>query len=175
MAKKKTSKKPLARTRANQNRKVARKKSDQSGFSGLMMVILAIAGFGAVSPGAAIAIFICMLPTFVLLFGNADGLQSLRAQCVGYLNAAAAFPFVYSIYNNDTTFVAELMDMKILLAAWGAALVGTFLQYIAPLLAASFLQLIADEKLEKIKVSREKLIEEWGPEVTGIQENEKSF
>ena len=160
---------------AKPDNRAALRRSESSGFSGFLMGVIAIASFGVVSPGASVAIFVCMLPTFVLLFGNKDGLQPLRAQCVGYLNAAGAFPFVYSIYSGDTTFLNELMNMKILLAAWGAALIGTFLQYIAPFLATSFLQLHADEKLAKIKTAREKLIEEWGPEVAGIQEKETSF
>ena len=148
-------------------------KANKSGLSGMMMAVVAMGGFGVVSPGAAGAIFLCMLPTLVLLFGNSDGLQMLRAQCVGYLNAAATFPFIVSIYNGDTTLVKELMEMKILLFPWGAALVGTFLQFVAPFLATSFLQLVADEKLNKIKTMKDKLVNEWGPEVTGVQNNRK--
>ncbi len=143
------------------------KRSSSAGFSGMMMAIVALGGFAVVSPGASGAIFICMLPTFVLLFGNSDGLQMMRAQCVGYLNAAAAVPFVYSIYMGDSTLVSEFMNMRIILVSWGAAVVGTFLQFIAPFLATAFLQFLADEKLSKLLTAREKLIEIWGPEVAG--------
>ncbi len=136
---------------------------------------MAIGGFAVINPGAAGAIFLCMLPTFVLLIGKSDGLQSLRAQCVGYMNAAAAFPFIYNIFNGDATLMHELQGLKIILIPWGAAVVGTFLQFTAPFMSASFLQFVADEKLNKILSTREKLVEEWGPDVASSQENEKIF
>lgn len=157
----------MAKKKQDPKRTIRSRKSDKSGLSGMMMAVVAIGGFGVISPGAAGAIFVCMLPTFVLLFGDSDGLQMMRAQCVGYLNAAAAFPFVYGIYNGDATFVQELMALKLVLIPWGAALIGTFLQYMAPYLASSFLQFAADEKLNKILTTREKLIDDWGPEVGG--------
>lgn len=157
--------------------KKARKprKKESSGFSGMMFIVVAIGGFAVVNPGAAGAIFICMLPTFVLLIGKSDGLQGLRAQCVGYMNAAAAFPFIYTIFNGDATLMHELQAMKIVLIPWGAAVVGTFLQFTAPFMSSSFLQFVADEKLNKVLSTREKLIEEWGPDVVGTPENEKIF
>ena len=150
-------------------------KSADSGFSGMMLIVVAIGGFAVVNPGAAGAIFICMLPTFVLLIGKSDGLQGLRAQCVGFMNAAVAFPFIYSIFQGDASLMQELRAMKIVLIPWGAAVVGTFLQYTAPFMAASFLQFLADEKLNKILTTREKLIDEWGPDVVGTQDSDKSF
>ncbi len=153
----------------NLSPKKARKprKSDSSGFSGMMLTLVALGGLGVVNLGAAGAVFICMLPTFVLLFGDSDGLQMMRAQCVGYINAAAAFPFIYTIYNGDATLVQELTAIKIIIIPWGAALVGTFLQYIAPFFASVFLQFVADEKLSKMLAVREKLIEEWGSDIVG--------
>lgn len=150
--------------------KKARRPSRGSGASGLVFVMAGLGGFAVISPGAVGAILLCMLPTFVLLFGDSDGLQKMRAQCVGYLNAAAAFPYVINIYNEKTTFLSEVMDMRIFLVTWGAALIGTFLQYAAPVIAAQFLQIIADEKLNKIKNLKEKLVNEWGPEVTGAKD-----
>lgn len=163
MARKGTSKK------SPKGRRAAKKKS-RSGLSALIMVAFAIGGFAVISPGAAGAIFLCMLPTFMLLLSDSDGLQSLRAQCVGYLSAAASLQFVYDIYTGKTAFIAELMELKILLLPWGAAAIGTFLVYIAPAIAASYLQLKADENLKKLNVHRDKLIEEWGKDVMGIQD-----
>lgn len=151
------------------------RKKESSSFSGMMFIIMAIGGFAVINPGAAGAIFICMLPTFVLLVGKSDGLQGLRAQCVGYMNAAAALPFIYNIFNGDATLMHELQALRIVLIPWGAAVVGTFLQFTAPFMASSFLQFVADEKLNKILVTREKLIEEWGPDVVSTPENEKIF
>lgn len=159
--------------KAKKSRKPHKKES--SSFSGMMFIVMAIGGFAVINPGAAGAIFICMLPTFVLLVGKSDGLQGLRAQCVGYMNAAAAFPFIYNIFNGDATLMYELQALKIVLIPWGAAVVGTFLQFTAPFMAASFLQFMADEKLNKILETREKLVEEWGPDVVGSPENEKVF
>ncbi len=127
-----------------------------------ILSLFIIAGFFSV--GSAVALALGMMPTYVLFAQKKTPLSRMRSQVVGLSNLAGVLPFVERLWDGQNISM-ELGSPLPWVIMYGAAALGYVLLYVGPMMAAISLQVMAGERIKKIARHRQKLIDEWGPEV----------
>lgn len=111
--------------------------------------------------------FFGMLPTIVAYL--VDRTQEKYATfCVASMNFCGVFPYMMELWmEGHTTFIATeiLADVFSLVIIYGAAAFGWVIFTSVPPVVASFLSVIAQQRVSTLRLLQRKLIEEWGEAV----------
>lgn len=162
MAKKQVSAVAQARAAA------AAKKGGGSGGGLNKGVVLAIlAALVPFSLPSAVLIFFTMLPTLGS-WATEKGPNKYAFLCVGGLNFAGVFPYLFGLWFGVHTFDEALRlvtDPMTLMVAYGCSAIGWGIYAAMPPMVASYLSASSQRRVNNLKAAQKKLVEEWGDEV----------
>jgi len=132
---------------------------------GVALVILA--ALVPFSLPTVVLVFFTMLPT-VVSWATEKGPNKYAFLCVGGLNFAGLFPYLYSlwfgVHTLDEAF-RMLTNPVMLMTTYACAGLGWGLYGIMPPLVASYLAHSSQRRVGNLKTAQRTLIEEWGDEV----------
>ena len=132
-----------------------------------VVVLVILAALVPFSLPTVVLVFFTMLPTLVA-WATEKGPNKYAFLCVGGLNFAGLFPYLFSlwfgVHTLDEAF-RMLTDPLLLMTAYGAAGVGWGLYGAMPPMVASYLAHSSQRRVGNLKAAQKKLIEEWGDEV----------
>lgn len=165
MAKKKLSAVEQAKAAA-----AAKKGGKSKGINkGVVLVILA--ALVPFSLPTVVLVFFTMLPTLVAWIIE-KGPNRYAFLCVGGLNFAGVFPYLFSlwfgVHTLDESF-RMVTDPVMLSVAYGCAGIGWGLYGMMPPLVASYLASSSQRRIANLKAAQTKLVEEWGDDVVKKQ------
>ena len=128
-----------------------------------------------------VVLVIIALPTMILLFfGLLPSLVAViidrskghsASFCVFGLNFIGVFPYILELWGGENTINQGLnisTDIFSLLVMYSAAAFGWLLFMAAPQVISSFVLVLQERKVESLRNQQKTLIEEWGPEVSAL-------
>lgn len=122
-----------------------------------------------VAPSTFTVVAIYLAPTLVVACFRALQLPGAITTVAG-LNFAGAMPALYYLWthgNDFETAFALLFNIEFLAMNFAAAGIGISLLWIAPFIAQTWVDIASDHLLHRAEAEREKLLDEWGPELVG--------
>lgn len=140
----------------------------QSGGSNKMVVMMVLAGFVPFCLPTVVLLSITMLPTLGA-WASEKGRDKYAWLCVGGLNFAGVFPFLFSLWFGVHTVeesINILSEGSVLLFSYGASAAGWLIYMSMPPMVASWLSFNTDRRVNALKAAQKKLVEEWGDEVS---------
>lgn len=148
----------------------AAKKKAGSGGAGInrgvvLMVLAALVPFSL--PTVALVGF-GMLPTLAS-WATEKGPNKYAFLCVGGLNFAGVFPYLFGLWFGVHTLdeaLRMLTDPIMLMTAYGCSAIGWGIYAAMPPMVASYLAASSQRRVNNLKAAQKKLIEEWGDEVS---------
>ncbi len=155
-----------AKVRARRRR---RRQSESNAFFPLF--VMALAGLWFASKELAMLGGIGLVPTLVLGLMGKGANKGSRLTCVFFANTAGTLYYFKMVLDQPSSIDTILANPMNILLMWGAAAVGHALIYIGPWIAAYFIGLSAQDKLNSLNKQRKALIDLWGQEV--VPEREK--
>lgn len=142
--------------------------------------LLLIAGLlmGIVFLPTSVVLFIGMLPTMACsLMDRSKG--RMRTLSIGAMNLAGCTPFVLELWMKGHTMenaVAYITQPRTIIVMYFAAAIGYVIEWGMAGIIASMVGQRAKGRLREIEKEQKKLVERWGPEVSGhIQLDEEGF
>ncbi|WP_417458671.1 hypothetical protein [Kordiimonas sp.] len=144
-----------------------RPQQEMSGFLPLLLIGLMLVGL--FSWQVAVLFLVGLAPTIVLSITGKGVYKAQKLQCVAFCNIAGIIPFALQVWNRPREFAEVVSNPINLVAMFGAAAIGYALIYVGPMIAAQVLQTVAKERLKTIAQQRQALLEVWGPDVLGDQ------
>ncbi len=144
-----------------------RPQQEMSGFLPLLLIGLVL--IGLFSWQIAVLFVVGLAPTIVLSITGKGVYKAQKLQCVAFCNIAGIIPFALQVWNRPREFAEVVSNPINLVAMFGAAAIGYALIYVGPMIAAQVLQTVAKERLKTIAQQRQALLEVWGPDVLGDQ------
>lgn len=145
-----------------------RKKKRSMGWRGNLLLIMMFIS-SIVFLATTILLFIGMLPTVVV--GVLDrSKERVRALTIGFMNFAGCFPYWLDLVS--TRHVPEealkiISDPSTIVVMYTAAAIGYLIEWAMTGIVSSIMTQRGYKRLEYIEDQKEKLVERWGPEVTG--------
>ena len=130
----------------------------------VMMVLAALVPFSL--PTVVLAGF-ALLPTLAS-WATEKGPNKYAFLCVGGLNFAGLFPYLFSLWFGVHTLdeaIHMLTDPIMLMTTYGCAAIGWGIYAAMPPMVASYLAASSHRRVNNLKGAQKKLIEEWGDEV----------
>ncbi|MQX36992.1 hypothetical protein [Roseospira navarrensis] len=115
-----------------------------------------------------LVLVVCMLPTGVALVVDRSASRS-GWLCVGGLNFAAMAPSLFELWFEDHSLefaTSVISDVFALMLIYGAAGIGWLVYMTTPRIISSVMEMTSSHRIEKLKAQQQRLVEEWGPEVT---------
>ncbi|MGB0671029.1 MAG: acyl-CoA synthetase [Rhodospirillales bacterium] len=120
------------------------------------------------------------LPTVVLLgIGLAPAMvafiidrsdQKYATFCVGGLNFCGVFPYLFDLWfgiHSIETALNIALNPFTLAVMYGSAAFGWMIYMAIPPVVSTFLTVMSQQRLQRLRARQRKLIEEWGEEVAG--------
>ena len=131
-------------------------------------VVLAIlAALVPFSLPTVVLVFFTMLPTLVS-WATEKGPNKYAFLCVGGLNFAGLFPYLFSLWFGVHTLdesLRMLTDPIMLMTVYGCAAIGWGIYGAMPPMVVSYLAASSKRRVGNLKLAQKKLIEDWGDEV----------
>lgn len=148
----------------------AAKKKASSGGAGInkgvvLMVLAALVPFSL--PTVAL-VGIGMLPTLAS-WATEKGPNKYAFLCVGGLNFAGVFPYLFGLWFGVHTLdesLRMLTDPIMLMTAYGCSAIGWGIYAAMPPMVASYLAASSQRRVNNLKAAQKKLVEDWGDEVS---------
>jgi hypothetical protein len=145
----------------------AAKKGGGGGGINKGVVLAILAALVPFSLPTVVLVFITMLPTLVS-WATEKGPNKYAFLCVGGLNFAGVFPYLFSlwfgVHTLDEAF-RMLTDPIMLMTAYGCAGIGWGIYGAMPPMVASYLAASSKRRVGNLKSAQKKLIEDWGDDV----------
>lgn len=135
----------------------------------LMLALLVLSILTLASPAAALVAVCGLLPTMVVMVFDAT-YEKTTACAVGGMNLAGVFPFLPPLLlggRHGTAAFDLFHDLIALVVMYGAAACGWLLVALLPLAIHALDKAQAAQAISRLKEQQRRLIEEWGPEVSG--------
>lgn len=120
-----------------------------------------------------VLLIIGILPTFVAFYVDVSPGRFLF-QSVMACNLSGVLPFVAELFaggNQTSTMQMMIGDMQVLLAMYMAAGLGWVLHYFSPYAARLIITSINQRKINRLQESQARLLEEWGPDIKLMPED----
>jgi hypothetical protein len=136
-----------------------------------LLSIFALIAIIVFMPTAIIVVF-GMMPTLVLAAFETNKRRT-KALTVGPLNLAGCMPFLFHLWDTGAEFdnaVIIVTNPLSISVMWGAAAVGYIIFWCMTGIVGAFVTENAKARLKAIKKHQDRLVERWGPEVTGEYE-----
>ncbi len=142
----------------------------------MWVTVLLLAALSALFLPTAIILILGMLPTIVAGLTDRDP-NRYAALTVGPMNMCGVLPQILELWQGGHSLEMALNQISSPFV-WGfmlgAAGVGWFIYYAVPPMVAGVIQLRAESKLTGVTKDQKKLVEEWGPEVSGAKPKDDS-
>ena len=109
-----------------------------------------------------------MMPSFVAYYIDRTPSHTLF-HTVMPCNLSGVLPFLVELVasgNKTSSMQMMLGDLSVVLMMYCSAALGWLLVYGAPLVAGFIINALNDRQISRVKNTQEKLVQEWGPEVT---------
>ncbi|OAN50516.1 acyl-CoA synthetase [Paramagnetospirillum marisnigri] len=145
----------------------AAKKGGGGGGINKGVVLAILAALVPFSLPTAVLIFFTMLPTLGS-WATEKGPNKYAFLCVGGLNFAGVFPYLFGLWFGVHTLDEALRlvtDPVMLMVAYGCAAIGWGIYAAMPPMVASYLAASGQRRVNALKAAQKKLVEEWGDEV----------
>jgi len=163
---------PMAKkmSAVEQARAAAAAKKAGGGTAGLNkgVVLMVLAALVPFSLPTVVLVGFSMLPTLAS-WATEKGPNKYAFLCVGGLNFAGVFPYLFSlwfgVHTLDESF-RMLTDPIMLMTAYGCAAIGWGIYAAMPPMVASYLAASSQRRVNNLKAAQKKLIEDWGDEVS---------
>lgn len=126
----------------------------------------------------SVMLFIGMLPTMACsLMDRSKG--KMRTLSIGAMNLAGCMPFLLELWlkgHSMENAIAHITQPKTIIVMYFAAAIGYVIEWGMAGIIASMVGQRAKARLRDIEKEQKKLVERWGPEVSGhIQLDEEGF
>ena len=108
-----------------------------------------------------------MLPTGVARICDRTK-QKYATLCVGGLNICGVFPFIIKLWSDNHSIAAAtntISDLFALLVMYSAASFGWLIFLAVPPLVSTFLDVLAQRRINILRGKQQNTVEDWGPEV----------
>ena len=108
-----------------------------------------------------------MLPTGVARICDRTK-QRYATLCVGGLNICGVFPFIMKLWTDNHSIAAAtntISDLFALLVMYSAASFGWLIFLAVPPVVSTFLEVLAQRRINILRGKQQSTAEEWGPEV----------
>lgn len=125
-----------------------------------------------------VLLLMAALPTVLIVaFGMLPGMVAFIVDrteersatfCVGGLNLCGVFPYLLELWTEDHSLEmasSMLTDVFVLAVMYGGAGMGWMLYLSLPPVIASFIQVMAERRLQQLRKTQSDILEEWGEEV----------
>ncbi len=148
----------------------AAKKAGAGGAVGINkgVVLMVLAALVPFSLPTVVLVGFGMLPTLAS-WASEKGPNKYAFLCVGGLNFAGVFPYLFSlwfgVHTLDEAF-RMLTDPIMLMTAYGCSAIGWGIYAGMPPMVASYLAASSQRRVNNLKAAQKKLIEDWGDEVS---------
>lgn len=144
-------------------------KRRKGGKSSFMLVLLLVGAIMAVEPVVGLVLTFGLAPAVVALFTEMGPFRLVRMRTIFLFNAAGVVPYCAKYWESGdiAAFYAELSDPYLWVVMWGAAVLGYFLLWLSPQVAAAIEQSNNRDKIKRIQKLQRELVEEWGGSVNG--------
>lgn len=162
MAKAKTSAVAQAKAAA------AAKKAPKGAGINKSVALILLAALVPFSLPTVVLVFFTMLPTLVSWVAE-KGPHRYAYLCVGGLNLAGLFPYLFSlwfgVHTLDEAF-RMITDPMMLMTVYGCAFIGWGIYTLLPPLVATYLANHNRGRITNLRALQTKLVSEWGEEVS---------
>lgn len=140
------------------------------------IVLLAVAGLLVFTLPTVLILCVGMLPTAAAFLVDRRR-EKYTTLCVGSMNFVGVIPFLATLWTEDHSFdkafeiLGDPIGWMIML---GSAGIGWSIYFVAPNIVALFMAARIEQRIEKLKNRQTELVEEWGPGVSGNEEDAAS-
>lgn len=150
-------------------KKTAAASKDMQRFSTLGNSIFVLTAILVISLSfyAFLYLILSMLPTLVAYFNDKSAGKS-ASNTVGAFNFMGVMPILFKIWNSgdvSTSVKGLITDPQVWLLGYGAASLGWLMVLFMPKLVSSIFTSRSDTRIQNLKKSQDKLVEDWGYEV----------
>jgi hypothetical protein len=156
-------------------RKQTERRKAQSERAALLLAgLFGFLGVVIISPPTIMVLFIGMLPSMVAaIIDRSD--ERYFAYSVAAFNFCGVFPFILELWLGPHTIAAAtdtITDVFTLVIMYGAAAFGWVVYQTVPPVIAQVLASLAQRRINTLRAQQRKIVEEWGPGVSGEPEDE---
>lgn len=134
--------------------------------------VMALVVLSALFVSISVVFLVGLMPTFVLsLFGPKGSFY--KVYTIGVLNVTGCLPFVYDVWRAGLDFSRSMeivTDPLAVTIMYTAAAFGYMIHWSVTGLVSGFMLTSGKSRYEKIRKEKQKLVDRWGPEVTGYFE-----
>lgn len=152
----------------NESGKKSKKKKKKKPQVSKVVSLIMIATLCISSPATLVLLAFTILPTVAAWFSE-RGKDKLAWICVGGLNFSGIIPYLFSLWFGVNT-VEEALNMVgsggVLFFAYVCSAIGWLIYRFVPPNVVRWLTYVSNRRSMALKAAQEKLIEEWGTEVT---------
>lgn len=152
---------------ASKKKHTSHKDVQRFGLLGNSILILTSLLVISVSFYAFLYLMLSMLPTLVAYFNDRSTGKS-ASNTVGAFNFIGVMPSLFKIWRSgeaSATVQGLITDPNIWLVCYGCASLGWLMVFFMPKLVSYIFTSRSDARINTLKKSQEKLLEEWGYEV----------
>ncbi len=145
--------------------KAGRKKG---GMKGSLLGVVALFAALIFMP-TTIVLLLGMLPTMVAAIVDRSG-KGTQAMTVGAMNLAGCAPFLIDLWARGHAIdlaVSLITDPRTIIVIYSAAGIGYLISWAMAGIVGTMMVKRSQSRLKEIKKRRDRLVERWGPEVTG--------
>jgi hypothetical protein len=138
------------------------------------IILLVVAGLLVFTLPTVLILCVGMLPT-VAAFLIDRRREKYTTLCVGSMNFVGVIPFLATLWTEDHSFdmaFTILGDPLGWLIMLGSAGIGWAIYFVAPNIVAMFMAARIEQRIEKLKNRQVELVEEWGPGVSGNEDED---
>lgn len=138
------------------------------------IILLVVAGLLVFTLPTVLILCVGMLPTFAAFLIDRRR-EKYTTLCVGSMNFVGVIPFLATLWTEDHSFEMAftiLGDPIGWLMMLGSAGIGWAIYFVAPNIVAMFMAARIEQRIERLKNRQTELVEEWGPGVSGNEDDE---
>lgn len=139
-----------------------------------VIILLVVAGLLVFTLPTVLILCVGMLPTFAAFLIDRRR-EKYTTLCVGSMNFVGVIPFLATLWTEDHSFEMAftiLCDPLGWLMMLGSAGIGWAIYFVAPNIVAMFMAARIEQRIERLKERQTELVEEWGPGVSGNEDDE---
>lgn len=156
---------------------MAEEKATKGSAAMVILFMGVIAAAFVYRPALVMILLAGLLPTFAAWLTDSHKFRDFRVRIMFAINVAGVLPFANDVGTGDRGFEQALeivTSLQTYMVIYGFALLGTVIVFIAPFIAAFFLNIMANSRIAIINSQQNKLIEKWGRQITGEKVDEPS-
>ena len=126
-------------------------------------------------PALVMVLMAGLIPTFAAWLTDAHKLRDLRVRIIFAFNVAGVLPYADEVGSGDSGFnqaIELVTSLETYMVIYSFAAMGSFVVFIAPYVAAFFLQIMANSRIAVINSQQKALLDKWGNQLKGEKEED---